>query len=188
MAVITQFIYWKIADGTEGGTNFVFDPDGTTAGGVWVGRAYRFTGVHQAAPIEAIANSQGITGAVSPPTVTPLGTNRLGVSLVCVAENGTIGPFTGESGGDWIEAVAEYVNGGGDNASLQLQTADLSAGTPISGGSVTPSKVQAWSVDSFAIVPPLTAVNTVEYGAVEWNVEQGAPVAGTGMLVSCFYG
>lgn len=182
--VVKQFLYYKIADGTEDATNFTFDPDGTTADVVHLARAYRFTG---ASAIEGISVRQGTTGAVAAPTVTPLGTNRLGVCFVAVAENGTIGPFTGESGGDWTEATAEYVNSGGGNGSLQCQTCDLSAGTPISGGTVTPSKQQAWTAVAFALVPALTAVNTVEFGAVEWNVEQGASTVGDGMIVAVSY-
>ena len=40
--------------------------------------------------------------------VTTSGSNRLALNFIGISDNSTLGAFTGESGGDWIEAVAGF--------------------------------------------------------------------------------
>src|SRR5262249_43331275 len=55
-------------------------------------------------------------------SVTTTARNRLALQLVGLASNQALGNFTGETGGDWTEAVAEFSSASGATATLQLQT------------------------------------------------------------------
>lgn len=77
--------------------------------------------------------------------------DRLALEFVAIDSNQAIGSFTGETGGDWTEAVAEYV-GGGTVGTLQLQTAEMAAADTISGGTVSIGSAN-WGVLALAIIP-----------------------------------
>lgn len=128
------------------------------------GRVYRFTGVLS----DTVSN---IVGAFNFETGTSAAVSDVGVAtgadafdylacqLVAIAENPTIGDFTGETGGNWTEAVAEYTGTTGTpDTLLQLQTSVVSPSTTINGGTVTPSTTNPWGVVGFYIrsAPPPT--------------------------------
>jgi hypothetical protein len=126
-----QRIYWKLATGSETGTLAVT----MGASNVNVGRMYAFGGV--AAP-PALFESAVVTGAdvgtLPGPTVTCGGTGRLAVDFVALDSNPALNPIAGETGGDWIEAVPEFLSDIGSNFGIQLQVATMSGGGTISGG------------------------------------------------------
>lgn len=55
--------------------------------------------------------------------------------FVALDNNPAMAPFTGETGGDWNEPVAEFASALGSNFSLQLQIAPMPSGGTIAGGS-----------------------------------------------------
>ncbi len=127
------------------------------------GRIYEFSGV--AATLGAFAslvisedgvdyyNSTGGTGTtITMGNITANDIDRLGVTFVAVNANQALAAATGETGGDWIEPVEEFASATGTAATQGVQTADLSAGGTISGGTITISSA-AWATLGFALIP-----------------------------------
>lgn len=109
----------------------------------------------------AVSNDSGSTvedvdttaGAVQPvgmPSVTAGGNCRLAMCFIGCDDDNTITSSTGETGGDWTEAVAEYF--GGVNTMINLQVAPLATGGTITGGTSTLSNDDEWVCSSFAVV------------------------------------
>jgi hypothetical protein len=111
---------------------------------------YRFTDC-AGISVEDVDTTAGTTDPVGMPSVTAAGARRLACAFVGVDDDDTIAASTGETGGDWTEATAEYL-GSGSNSMLQLQTAALDAGGTISGGTSSMSNDDDWAVSSFALV------------------------------------
>lgn len=102
-------------------------------------RLYEFsgcaTGTTFATVFESNTDSSGTaTTAITDADCTTTAANQLALNFVGLKSAQAIGPFTGETGGDWVEAVAEYV---ATTLTLQLQIANLVSAGTISGGSVT---------------------------------------------------
>jgi hypothetical protein len=138
------------ADGTCSGSLVV---TGTGA----VARAYEFGDV-AAGPLSSdVWEANGEVGYTTSTTIadrgiTSLGSNRLAVNFVHVRATNPLGPFTGETGGDWVE-VAEYNS---STMTLQVQIAELPAPGTIDGGTITiPSAY--WGVSGFALKPVVLA-------------------------------
>lgn len=150
-----QFLFWKLAVGDEDSAVISMTCSGDTSGAGRYTRIYRFTAANgfNATPIEAITTSTGSGTDISMPTVTPLAGNRRAVCLIAQNTNSTIGSATGMSGGTWTEAAAEFTSSSGSNGMIQVQTADLSGGGAISGGTAVASLSAAWSAVGFALVP-----------------------------------
>lgn len=121
-------------------------------------RAYRFTGALD----DTVANMVGgfgFDGPAGSATITDVGVttgadteNYLAVNLVAVADDNAVASFTGETGGDWTEAVAEFTGAlGTPDACLQLQTAVVAPSATINGGSQTMAVSDPWGVVGFYI-------------------------------------
>ena len=130
------WVYGKIADGSEDGASVSFGTEGGAA--VRHARIYSFSG-YVSGDIDRLA--LGFTTTVHArqpqmPTVTTTETGDLAIALVYMTDDNDLIPSTGESGGDWTEAVAEFKTTLGTDGAMQLQTATPTAdpGT-ISGGS-----------------------------------------------------
>lgn len=128
-----------------------------------VARVYEFSGVFTDATVANIIDNtaagtgmrQSVGTSTTPgglnPAVTTTGDNRLAMAFVAIVGNVTVTDMTGESGGDWTEAVSEYADTPG---TIQLQTAAIpSAGSINPGGSQTISSSLGWAVDTTAFVP-----------------------------------
>jgi hypothetical protein len=100
--------------------------------------------------LEDVDTTAGAVQPVNMPSVTAGGNCRLAVCFIGCDDDNTIDSSTGESGGNWAEAVAEYL--GGTNTMINLQTAALATGGTISGGTSTLSNDDEWVTTSFAIV------------------------------------
>jgi hypothetical protein len=111
-------------------------------------RMYAFS--NDSGTVEDIDTTAGSVQPVNMPSVTAGGNCRLAVCFIGCDDDNTIDPSTGESGGDWTEATAEYL--GGINTMVNLQTAALATGGTISGGTSTLSNDDEWVTSSFAIV------------------------------------
>lgn len=145
--VCKQWLFWRVADGSETGNLSVsFTSDTTCAG-----RMYRFS---NGSGVEAAAGAMNTSGATTMPAVdvTTLGPNRLAAQLNGATVNSTIGDMSGESGADYTEAVAEYTTAA--PVLLQLQTAQVAAASAITGGSSTLGASGSFRARyGFAIVP-----------------------------------
>jgi hypothetical protein len=142
-----QWVFGLLASGSESGSLSVTFAAGASRK---TARMYRFTDV-ASLTVEDVDTTSGIAQPVTMPNVTAGGNCRLAVAFIGVDDDDTIDPSTGESGGDWTEAVAEYL-GAGLNSMINLQTAALATGGTISGGTATLSNDDDWIVSSFALV------------------------------------
>lgn len=100
-------------------------------------RIYAFSNVATSSFIESFASTTAASGTIGMPSVTAGGSARLAVCFIGTNNDAGMASATGESGGDWTEAVAEHTSGVG--AGIQIQTASLSGGGTISGGSAVVS-------------------------------------------------
>lgn len=176
-------LYWRIAGAGEANQTVSVTCTGGTTNDLAYARIYRFTAANgfAATPIEAVNSTAGTASPMAAPTVTPVGgaLNRRAVCIGSIASaDATIGNMTGESGGDWTEAVTGSSTVGGDG-SINVQTSDQSGGGAINGGSIafTTTTSAHWVTVGFALVPLTvagSAVNTVGIKAVQWLAQQEA--------------
>jgi uncharacterized protein (DUF427 family) len=146
---VRQWIYYKFSDGTESGTITV------TVTGSNDDRAARMYAFRNVALTDFTEGGEFLTDydiIVDAPTVTTTGTGRLAVSFCSVGDNIGIDSFSGESGGDWIEA-AEYQFNGDDDMCMQLQTVTMTSAGTISGGDDNIGSTERWVVRGFALKP-----------------------------------
>ena len=151
--LMRTWVYGRISDGSEGGTNINFgSPANANAR---TGRCYRFTGVRN----DTVSN---VVGGFNAETLNQTGINDVGVTtpeadclavnLVGVQDDNPVVSFTGETGGDWTEAVAEYAQSATTpDTCLQLQTATMSAAGTVNGGTQTMAAADPWIVVGFYI-------------------------------------
>jgi len=144
-------LFGKIAAGTETGSLAVDVGGGAAPYGA---RIYKITGNQTTAGYTEGVSNSGIGDASATVTdagVTTTGVDRLALNFVAV--NGTAGlsSFTGETGGDWTEAVAEYTDAT-NGIQLQLQTATIASAGTINGGSFTGDGGQ-YIVIGIAVLP-----------------------------------
>jgi len=82
----------------------------------------------------------------------------LAVQLVAINAAMAVSAFTGETGGDWTEAVAEY---SGTAGTLQIQTSIVPIRNTINGGTMTIAPSTAWGVLGFALLPHPESSNPI---------------------------
>jgi len=154
-----QWIFSKFATGSETGNQAV---GVGTANIVKIGRMYAFRNVALSSFTEGGGFGSGTVTTISAQSVTTTGVKRLAVSFVFVNDDNAVGSFTGETGGDWTEQVAEFTTIQGSDGCVQLQGATMASAGTISGGSYTMSAADPWGVRAFALVPRLVSEYTVE--------------------------
>lgn len=146
----TARVYRMTSAGTESGTVAIGSP---TGGFTWA-RMYATSGSassgeYAGSCVQTLdhSNSVGMPSLASPNT-----DQAAGLAFVFVAQSTAIGSATGESGGDWTEAVAEYsaTQFGLVPGTLQLQTTSL-ASQSISGGASSLGISPYWSVLGFPV-------------------------------------
>lgn len=145
---------YKVADGTESG-NLSVTVTTVTANEGQVGRIYLFKGCSPQAPhAPSTVVSVAASTTVSAPSVTTTEPRELAIALVYIGSDTASVDFTGESGGDWTEALAEYtLNAGfGISHNLQMQTAVLASAGTISGGTFTITSARSVCL-GFALKP-----------------------------------
>jgi len=149
-----QWIYYKFSTGTESGTITV------TIGGsaTKMARMYAFRNVALSSFTEDPDFGSGTDSSIEARSVTTTGNGRLAVSFVFVNNDNSVGSFTGESGGDWQEAVNEFTynpSGSSNDGCIQLQTATMASAGTISGGSYDMGYYNSdpWGVRAFALKP-----------------------------------
>ena len=144
--------YWLTRDarssgGEMGGAVFAV---GANSG---LAAIHTFRDVALAAFFESLSNDGSAinTFTVNAPTVNASGNDRLAVAAGGAGEIVTVSAFTGQTGGTWVLNYSEFTIVG-NNSSMWLQTADLSGGGTISGGSYLMSSEENWSQQGFALV------------------------------------
>jgi hypothetical protein len=137
--IARHWVFGKIADGTEDGAAVAFGaPAVTTQRGA---RIYSFAG-YVAGTIEDVVRGFAHTShATDPaaPDVTTTQAGALAVLLVGQNDNNTFGSFTGETGGNYTEATAEFSANLTPGFSMGIQTATPTSdpGTITGGGDAT---------------------------------------------------
>jgi len=135
--IARMWVFGRIADGSEDGAAVAFgNPAVTTQRAA---RIYSFSGYVGATIKDNVRNFAFLSHATDPqmPTVQTTKAGSLAVALVGQNDNNTAGDATGESGGNWVEAVAEFTANLTPGLMLQIQTCTPTSdpGT-VSGGSV----------------------------------------------------
>lgn len=124
-------------------------------------RIYEFSGAATGSTLASVfENGAGLTDAAGGtgtsfqdgPVVTN-GTDRLALNIGALETAQAVGSFTGESGGDWTETVAEYM---GTTITLQMQSATLASPGSLDGGSFAVSST-VWLSITTALIPPAPA-------------------------------
>lgn len=144
-----HWIFGKKSEGNETGNLTV--EFGTDAAVCKTARMYYFRNVDVVTPYEGGVTSKGTGTTVSATSLTTSGTDRLGLHFLYVTDDNAVASFTGESGGDWTEAVAEYTTTLGSDTCVQLQTAGLAAATTISGGTLTMAATDPYGCATVAL-------------------------------------
>lgn len=149
---------WLRASGSETGTvtiGVTFGPGASPA--VLAGRMYRFSGVIATGTPYENANRTGVTSTtstISQESITTVGSDRLCAHfLAIVNENISTSDFSGETGGNFAEALTEYGASPGEDVTLQMQTATMASTGTISGGSFTVSTSVSYARHVFALIP-----------------------------------
>jgi len=155
---------------------------------------YRFTGVLD----DTVANMVGgfgFDGPASNATINDVGvttgadsTDYLAVNLVAVADDNAVADFTGETGGNWTEAVAQFTGTlGTPDTCLQIQTAVVAPSTTINGGSQTMAAADPWGVVGFYIrsepPPNLELVQELDGQSVSGQITLTATLAAVDDLI-----
>jgi FlaG/FlaF family flagellin (archaellin) len=146
-----QWIYYKFSTGSESGTLSIHIPGSASA----VARMYAFRNVALSSFNEGGGFGSGSSSTVNAQSVATSGDKRLAVSFVYVTDNNGLDSFSGETGGNWVEAVTEfqYNPSGGIDATIQLQTATMATTGTINGGNDNMSSSDSWGVRAFALIP-----------------------------------
>jgi hypothetical protein len=135
--IARHWVFGRIADGSESGATVAFGAPSVTT--QRAARLYSFTGRVSGTIVELVNGFAHLSHATDPqmPTVTTTIAGALAVALVAQNDNNATGDATGETGGNWVEAVAEYTVALTPGLTLQIQTA-TPTGDPgtITGGSV----------------------------------------------------
>ena len=132
-----HWLYGKIADGSEDGAANALGTDAVTT--MRSGRCYSFAGRTSGTITQLVKGFAATSHATDPqmPTVVTTVAGALAVAFVAQNDNNAFASATGESGGDWVEAVAEYTVALTPGLSLGIQTCTPTSdpGT-VSGGSI----------------------------------------------------
>ena len=159
VAVTQLSAYWYLGRAT--GTT-VSTAVASSSGPDTYSRIYEFSGVATGTTLATVIENGAGTAAAGGPTnaasitdvgVTTNDTDRLAINLVWVNDDNAVGSFTGETGGNWTEAVAEYAVTTGTDMCLQLQTAGMASAGTINGGSYSMGVADYWYVIGFALIP-----------------------------------
>lgn len=151
--VTAEYSFWKLAAGTEGGTTQAFTGSYVGASPNISGIIERYTGNQTSGtPVESAATNSGNSSTPAPASVTTSVNGGLAVFHLGNSTNRTAGDITGETGGDYAEAYADYTPGSSKFA-LETQTAAMATAGTISGGTCTLSASAKWVVICFGIKP-----------------------------------
>lgn len=149
-----QWIFRRLADGTETGTLSAGWSSGFAGTGTRIGMAQIYR-VREHAREDVVGGAAAGSGTVVAATsLTVTGPSRIGLLFGAIRVPGPTAPsvaeVTGESGGDWQQRVDEPRTHSNQSGALQLWAANLSTPTTISGGNATSAIGGAWSTLAIA--------------------------------------
>lgn len=155
--VARHWLFAKIAAGTEDGSAIAFGSPAVTT--QRAARIYSFSGFVSGVIADLVRGFAETSHATDPqmPSVTTTIAGALAVALVAQNDNNVFANPTGESGGDWVLAVAEYTAALTPGFSIGICTA-TPTGDPgtISGGSMATAN-DPCGVIGFEIRPSVPA-------------------------------
>lgn len=158
------WVYGKIAVGNEDGTNVNFGSP--TGNHNRYGVIYAFDNPRNDTIANIVGGFNFDTGSSAEipdvEVITPEA-DCLAINLLGGQDDVTIGPYTGETGGDWVEAAPEDLHSTfTPDQFMQIQTAAMSSAGTINGGSVTASGSSIWGVVGFYIRGILSAATETD--------------------------
>lgn len=125
-------------------------------------RIYEFSGVNPGTALSDVienssagnaVNGSGTSNTIADTAVVTLGPDRLACNFVAVNDDNALDAFTGQTGGTWAEAVAEFAASAGTDGAVGIQTATIASADTINGGTDTMAASDAWGVVGFALIP-----------------------------------
>ncbi len=171
-----HWIYGKIADGSEDGAANELGTAAVTT--MRSGRCYSFSGRVAGSITDLVVGFAATSHATDPQMPTVSTTVAGGLAVACVAQNdnNALASATGESGGDWVEAVAEYTVALTPGLSLGIQTC-TPTGDPgtVSGGSIATTN-DPCGVIGFEIRPSVPNINVTPTEAVAASAATGPTI------------
>lgn len=158
-----SWLFYKVATGSESGNlTLTTIADATD---VKLARIYRFRGAAGSLLFGAntLNNGSGST-TLSAPTV--VGTQDLGLAICFTyeADNNSFADFSGETGGDWAQPVAQFATSLGSDSILAIHTATMATAGTISGGSTTMAASASWNNRAFVLYRTSIAAESVRSG------------------------
>lgn len=143
-------VYFLVATGSEDGAGQTITVAISGLIGNAFAQVYRFTG--SGAGLIDTSSGGASSGSSTTPSFTAVTTtlaNQLAVGMLTAGVSTTVGSCTGETGGNWTEAVAEDTDA--SSKTLQCQTAGMASAGTITGGTCTLGLTGAWRTFSFAL-------------------------------------
>lgn len=132
-------------------------------------RLYEFSGVASGTALtDIIENGVAADGmalgaatstTIADVAVTTNGADRLAVNMIAVNDDNALAAFSGQTGGTWVEPVAEYLDSTGTDGCIGIQTANMASAGTIDGGTITMAS-DGWGVIGFALKPAAAAGST----------------------------
>jgi hypothetical protein len=133
-----HWIFGKVAVGTEDGAAVAFGTPAVTT--MRTARVYSFAGRVAGTIIELVRGFAHLSHATDPqmPTVTTTLAGALAVACGFQMNDNAIANATGETGGDWVESVAEYTQTATTPDSVLFQQTCTPTGDPgtVTGGAI----------------------------------------------------
>jgi hypothetical protein len=139
---------------TEGAAYELANPGGICSDGTYLYltdglgtvKKYTFAGGFAGATFDGLTQT-----VINDAAVVTNDVDRLAINLVGVNDDNALVAFAGMTGGTWVSR-ATYVEGGGTDAALQLQTAAMATAGTVDGGSQTMALSDSWAVCGFALI------------------------------------
>jgi len=149
-AVLGYAAFYKVADGTEDGATISASQTFTGASSVATAQIWSYTGSGTGGVVPSAGTvTIGSSAAATMSAVTTTVTNSLAFCIVIVAGSVTIAASTGESGGDWVQSVAEETVSA--TASYGPQQANMASIGTITSGTATLGSAASWCTISCEI-------------------------------------
>lgn len=158
-----QWIYYKISDGTETGTARW----SISGSALFMGRMHQFRGTATSSFTQSGGLDNGNSATLTIPSVTTTRADSLAVAFPAIADDNTMTDSSGETGGDYTKAAADYLTTAGLDGAFGIQTATMASPGTISGGSITAGASDPWLVRAFALMPPAAPISQTAAAPVE---------------------
>lgn len=162
--IARQWVYGKLAIGTEDGAAVTFAATPVSVN-QRAARIYSFSGwvsgtITDNVPAASLSHQSHATDPAMP-TVTTTVAGAMAVALVGQNDNNAFASPTGETGGDWVEAVAEYTVALTPGLSLGIETCTPTANPGTVTGGTMATTDDPCGVIGFEIRPSVPVAGAV---------------------------